>query len=107
MESSKIALLGKTLYEIQQITANLGMPKFAAKQITSWLYDKKVGSIDDMTNLSLKHREALKAAYEGGASEPSLINLYKLSIFYNVSLDAFLNPNIPIEEIFKYPKKNT
>ena len=53
METSKIALLGKTLYEIQQITANLGMPKFAAKQIASWLYDKKVDSIDEMTNLHL------------------------------------------------------
>ena len=31
METLKIALLGKTLYEIQQITENLGMPKFAAK----------------------------------------------------------------------------
>ena len=70
METPKIALLGKTLYEIQQIVANLGMPKFAAKQITAWLYDKKVASIDEMTNLSLKHREALKESYEVGASEP-------------------------------------
>ena len=70
METPKISLLGKTLYEIQQITANLGMPKFAAKQIASWLYDKKVDSIDEMTNLSLKHREALKESYEVGASAP-------------------------------------
>lgn len=56
--------------EIQQIVRNLGMPSFAAKQITSWLYDKKVASIDDMTNLSLKHREALKSGYEVGASAP-------------------------------------
>ena len=70
MESPKIALLGKPLYEIQQITANIGMPKFAAKQITSWLYEKKVNSIDEMTNLSLKHREALKEGYEVGASAP-------------------------------------
>ena len=70
METPKTALLGKTLYEIQQIVANLGMPKFAAKQITAWLYDKKVGSIDEMTNLSLKHRELLKEGYEVGASAP-------------------------------------
>ena len=60
METPKTALLGRTLDEIQQIVRNLGMPKFAAKQITSWLYDKKVETIDEMTNLSLKHREALK-----------------------------------------------
>ena len=68
METPKTALLGRTLDEIQQIVRNLGMPKFAAKQITSWLYDKKVETIDEMTNLSLKHREALKEGYEVGAS---------------------------------------
>ena len=46
------------------------MPKFAAKQIASWLYDKKVNSIDEMTNLSLKHREALGAEYEVGGIPP-------------------------------------
>ena len=70
METSKTPLLGKTLYEIQQIVANLGMPKFSAKQITSWIYEKKIGSIDEMTNLSLKHRELLKEGYEVGASAP-------------------------------------
>lgn len=66
METPKTALLGRTLDEIQQIVRNLGMPKFAAKQIASWLYDKKVETIDEMTNLSLKHREALKEGYEVG-----------------------------------------
>ena len=70
MENFKTALLGKTLYELQQITANLGMPKFAAKQIASWIYEKKVASIDEMTNLSLKHRDLLKGGYEIGASAP-------------------------------------
>ena len=46
------------------------MPKFAAKQIASWIYDKKVSSIDEMTNLSLKHRELMKEHYEVGASAP-------------------------------------
>lgn len=70
METPKTALLGRTLDEIQQIVRNLGMPKFAAKQIASWLYDKKVETIDEMTNLSLKHREALKEGYEVGTSAP-------------------------------------
>ena len=48
METPKTVLLGKTLNEIQHITQNLGMPKFAAKQIVSWLYEKKVVSIDDV-----------------------------------------------------------
>ena len=46
----KYPLLGMTLTELQSVTKDLGMPAFAAKQIASWLYDKKVTSIDEMTN---------------------------------------------------------
>ncbi len=70
METAKQALLGMTLAELQTVTSTLGMPKFAAKQIASWIYDKKVSSIDEMTNLSLKHRELMKEHYEVGASAP-------------------------------------
>lgn len=66
----KNKLLGMTLKEIQQLVVNLGMPKFTAKQISSWLYDKKVSSIDEMTNLSLKFRELLKEECEIGAAVP-------------------------------------
>ena len=46
------------------------MPKFTAGQIAQWLYSKKVGSIDEMTNLSFKNRERLKEDYEVGATAP-------------------------------------
>lgn len=59
-----------TLIELQSLVKRLGMPGFAAKQIASWLYDKKVTSIDEMTNLSLKYRELLKQNYEIGAEAP-------------------------------------
>lgn len=59
-----------TLSELQSVVKYLGMPSFSAKQIASWLYDKKVDSIDEMTNLSLKHREMLKEGYEVGAYSP-------------------------------------
>lgn len=70
MVTTKFKLLGMTLGEIQTVVTSLGMPKFAAKQIATWLYGKKVSSIDEMTNISLKHRELLKDAYEVGASAP-------------------------------------
>ena len=66
----KQPLLGLTLLELQTVVKNLGMPGFSAKQIASWLYEKKVTSIDEMTNLSLKHRELLKDIYEVGAEAP-------------------------------------
>lgn len=63
-------LFGMTLPELQQTVKNLGMPGFVAKQIASWLYGRKVTSIDRMTNLSLKHREMLKKEYEVGVEPP-------------------------------------
>jgi len=66
----KRPLLGLTLAELQNVVKNLGMPGFSAKQIASWLYDKKVTSINDMSNLSLKHRGLLKEIYEVGAEAP-------------------------------------
>lgn len=70
MTDIKIPLLGKTISDLQSIVADLGMPKFTAKQIASWIYEKKVFSIDDMTNLSVKNREILKKKYEVGADAP-------------------------------------
>ena len=69
-DMQKRPLLGLTLAELQNVVKNLGMPGFSAKQIASWLYDKKVASIDEMSNLSLKHRELLKEIYEVGAEAP-------------------------------------
>jgi 23S rRNA (adenine2503-C2)-methyltransferase len=69
-DMSNHPLLGMPLSELQTVVKNLGMPGFTAKQIVSWLYDKKTTSIDDMTDLSLKHRELLKNEYEVGLSAP-------------------------------------
>ncbi|MFV0377298.1 MAG: 23S rRNA (adenine(2503)-C(2))-methyltransferase RlmN [Mangrovibacterium sp.] len=60
------ALFGKTLDELQDLCLELGLPKFTAKQITDWLYKKKVGSIDEMSNLSKKARDLLSEKYEFG-----------------------------------------
>ena len=66
----KKPLLGMTLFELQQLVTQLNMPKFAAKQIASWLYDKKVHSIEEMTNLSKKDRTALSREYVVGVEPP-------------------------------------
>jgi len=67
----KDTLLGKTLTEIQLIVKELDMPAFSAKQIADWLYKKKITSIDEMTNLSVKHRLLLNEKYVVGAVKPS------------------------------------
>ena len=67
---SKKPLLGMTLEEIVETVSSLNMPKFTAKQIASWLYEKKVTSIDEMTNISLKNRNLLSSCFEVGCSKP-------------------------------------
>ena len=44
--TEKTPLFGKTLSELQTLTADYGLPKFAAKQIADWLYHKEISSID-------------------------------------------------------------
>ena len=64
-------LLGKTLAELQEIVAALDMPKFTAKQIAQWIYEKRVRSIEDMTNISKAHRARLAEQYEVGIYDPA------------------------------------
>jgi 23S rRNA (adenine2503-C2)-methyltransferase len=59
-------LFGKTLIEIEEIVKKLELPKFTAKQITQWLYQKNISSIDEMTNLSKEARKKLSENYELG-----------------------------------------
>jgi len=67
-------LLGKTLTELQQIVTNLGLPKFAGKQIAQWLYQKDITEIEQMTNLSKVAREKLSQNYCFGTSAHSKVD---------------------------------
>jgi len=67
----KEPLIGKTLDELKEIAAAEGLPSFAAKQIAQWIYQKRVKSIDAMTNLSLAARASLAEKYEVGGREPA------------------------------------
>ena len=63
-------LLGKTLSELQDVALSVGLQKFAGKQLAEWLYVKRATSFDEMSNISLKGREALKARYTIGRHAP-------------------------------------
>ena len=70
MNPQKKRLLGLTPIELTAVVGSLGMPAFTARQISQWLYDKHVRSIDEMTNISKQNRERLCAEYEVGALAP-------------------------------------
>jgi len=67
---NKISLVGKTPEELKIIVSELGMPGFTAKQISEWLYKKRVFSIHEMTNISAKNRALLDEKYEVGRTLP-------------------------------------
>ena len=66
----KKPLIGKTLEQLREVAAECGLPKFAAGQIARRLYVNRVTDIDEMTEISLKGREALKEKYCVGLTAP-------------------------------------
>lgn len=50
--------------QLETFLADLGQPKFRAKQIFSWLHQKRVKSVDEMSNLPVTLRENLKEQSE-------------------------------------------
>ena len=67
---NKTSLLGMTTDEIARITHELGMPRFAAKQISEWIYRHHVVTIHDMTNISKRNRELLAGCCDVGCRQP-------------------------------------
>lgn len=63
-------LAGMTLDELRRVTASLGMPKFTASQLAGWIYGKRVGSFDEMLNISKANRQRLAAEYCVGLYGP-------------------------------------
>lgn len=59
-----------TQAEIIECVTELNLPKFTGKQIADWVYLKRVKSIEEMTNISVKNRAILSESYEVGRSEP-------------------------------------
>jgi len=69
----KPVLFGNTLEELTEIAIELGLPKFAGKQLTEWLYQKDVSSFAAMTNLSKKTRALLEDHYDLGLHAPTKV----------------------------------
>lgn len=64
------ALYGQKLSDLTEITRQLGLPSYTAKQICEWLYKKDVSSIAEMTNLSKQTRSLLESRFEYGLQPP-------------------------------------
>ncbi len=87
----KQRLLGKTPEELKIVALEAGLPKFAAGQMARWLYQKKVRSIDEMTDISKAGRAALNEKYEVGVTPYSRLQ---------VSSDGTKKYLFPVEGVF-------
>lgn len=63
-------IFGKTLPDIVEIVASLGLPAYSSGQITNWLYKKNANACSEMTNLSLDSRKKLDEKYYVGKTGP-------------------------------------
>lgn len=57
----KRPIVGATLEEISEYISIVKQPGYLAREIALWIYQKGATSFDDMTNISKKMREKLKA----------------------------------------------
>jgi len=64
-------LFGMTLSELTTVATEVGLPRFAAKQMADWLYKKNVETIDQMTNLPKSGRAQLAQKYTIGRMLPA------------------------------------
>ncbi|MBN1949559.1 MAG: 23S rRNA (adenine(2503)-C(2))-methyltransferase RlmN [Bacteroidales bacterium] len=66
----KEILIGRTLPELHECIQTYGLPRFAAKEIARWIYQRGARDISAFTNLSKTAREQLAADFEIGISAP-------------------------------------
>ncbi len=60
---------------MEALCNRLEMPRFAAKQIARWLYDKHATTIEAMSDLSARHRALLAETYEVGLTAPEKVSI--------------------------------
>ena len=68
-------LYGQPLPQLEALCNRLEMPRFAAKQIARWLYDKHATTIEAMSDLSARHRALLAETYEVGLTAPEKVSI--------------------------------
>ena len=76
-ETKKMALsetlYGKTPEQLAAVCAELGMPRFAAKQLARWLYAKHVEDPMRMSDIAAAHRAKLAERFRPAFTPPARI----------------------------------
>ena len=101
-DNTLIPLIGKSLDELREIAQNVGLKPFQGGQMAKWLYEKRVKSIDEMTDLSIAGRQRLAQQYCVGRQEPDVvtesIDRTRKYLFYASSGNAIESVYIPEDD---------
>lgn len=73
--SPKHILYGSSPEELRTLAAELGLPRFAHKQLLRWLYTRFVDDVDSMTDLSKESRMLLAEHCTMGLSAPLKVSV--------------------------------
>lgn len=66
----KKILSGLTPAELEAVAAEVGQPRFVAKQLAGWLYNKRIFNFSEMSNISKRVRDVLTQRYDIGRGKP-------------------------------------
>jgi len=93
-------LLGLNLEELTNIAKEYNLPTFIAKQMSDWIYKKRVNSVDLMQNISKNTRELLAQNFKVGFYEFSDVQIstdgtkkYLFNLGNNKFIEAAYIPN--------------
>jgi len=57
------SIYDKTLEQLEEYFESIGEKKFKARQVYDWLYQKRVTSFEEMTNLKKELRDFISSTY--------------------------------------------
>ena len=70
MKALKENLIGGTLFRLEEVAAEAGLPSYAGRQLADWIYRKGVTKFEEMTNLPLGARAALSERFSVERAAP-------------------------------------
>lgn len=69
-EENLLSLVGRTVAELEELAAEMGLSRFRGRQLSRWIYRRYAGDFDDMNDLPLTFREELKRRFQVGHPKP-------------------------------------
>lgn len=71
---SKKSIINLTLTQLQKELDILGLPKYTAKQLTDWVYNKRITSFEQVTNISKQNLKIIEEHFDVGRYAYKLID---------------------------------